>query len=65
MRVEELELAISRLSRDDLARLAEWFAEFHAEMWDRQFETDVKAGKLDRLARQAKKDLGAGKCNPF
>lgn len=65
MSVEELETAISQLSPDDLARLADWFAEFHAKVWDQQFEVDIKAGKLDRLARQAKKDLAAGKCTTF
>jgi hypothetical protein len=30
-----------------------WFAEFKAELWDKQLETDVKAGKLDKLAGEA------------
>ena len=29
--------------------------------WDRQFETDVKAGKFDSLAEQALDDLAAGR----
>jgi hypothetical protein len=65
MRVEEIEATISQLSQDELAQLAHWFAQFHAEVWDREFEADVKAGKLDRFARQAKEDFAAGKCTPL
>ena len=32
------------------------------EAWDRQLEEDVKAGKLDRLAKEALEDLRAGRC---
>lgn len=32
------------------------------EAWDRQLETDVKAGKLDQLAEEALEDLRAGRC---
>ena len=65
MSVEEIEAAISQLSPDDLAQLADWFSEFQARAWEQQLENDVKAGKLDQLARQAKEDLADGKCTPF
>jgi len=65
MRVEEIEAAISQLSPDDLAQLADWFREFQARVWDQQLEADVKAGKLDELAREAKQDLATGKCTPL
>jgi hypothetical protein len=65
MSVEEIEAAIAQLSPEDLAQLANWFGEFHATAWDQQLEADVKAGKLDRLAREAKEDLAAGKCTPL
>ncbi len=60
--VQELQSAVSQLSIDELARFREWFDEFDAEVWDRQFEEDVKSGKLDRLANQAVADFRAGKC---
>jgi hypothetical protein len=65
MSVEEIEAAISELSRDELAQLAGWFAEFQGAAWDQQLQADVKAGKLDRLARQAKEDFSSGKCTPL
>ena len=36
--------------------------EMEAETWDKQFETDVKSGKLDRFAKEAQADFRAGKC---
>lgn len=60
--VQELQSAVSQLSADELARFREWFDEFDAEVWDRQFEKDVKSGRLDQLAEQAIVDFRAGKC---
>jgi hypothetical protein len=65
MSVEEIEAAISQLSSDDLAQLADWFREFQARVWDQQLEADVKAGKLDELAREATEDFATGKCTPL
>jgi hypothetical protein len=36
--------------------------EAEAEVWDKQFEEDVKTGKLDRFAEEALADFRAGKC---
>ncbi|MYC71559.1 MAG: hypothetical protein F4X17_12705 [Gemmatimonadetes bacterium] len=60
--VQELQSAVSQLSVDELACFREWFDEFDAEVWDRQFEKDVKSGSLDQLAEQAIVDFRAGKC---
>ncbi len=56
----EIERAVSQLSREELAKIRAWFAEFDAANWDRQFETDVAAGRLDALADKALKDLRKG-----
>jgi len=60
--VQKIKAAISQLSEDDLARFREWFDEFDAKAWDKQFENDVMCGKLDNLASQAISDFQAGKC---
>lgn len=49
------------VSPQELAEFREWFARFDAEVWDRQFESDVKAGKLDSLAERALRDHAAGR----
>jgi hypothetical protein len=58
----EIESAVSRLSRGDLNDFRDWFSRFDAEVWDAQFEEDVKAGRLDALAEEALADLRAGRC---
>jgi len=60
--VQDIELAIRRLPPQDLAALRAWFAKFDAENWDRQFEADVNAGRLDDLAGDALRDLESGQC---
>ena len=61
--VEKLEEQIKELSPAELAAFREWFVQFDAEAWDRQFEEDIKAGKLDRLAERALRDHAAGRSN--
>ena len=60
--VEEIERAVSQLSDEELAQFRTWFAEFDAADWDRKFEADVAAGRLDTLAEKALKDLRQGNC---
>ena len=59
--VENIEGRIKELSPEELTAFREWFIQFDAEAWDRQFEADVKAGKLDRLAERALRDHAAGR----
>ncbi len=58
--LQEIETAVSKLSQEELAQFREWFAEFDAQLWDKQFEADVKAGKLEHLAQQALQDYKNG-----
>ena len=64
-KLEKIEQDIASLSASEVAKLAEWFAEFHAELWDRQIEDDAKAGKLDELVTKAKAEIAAGKVWPL
>jgi hypothetical protein len=65
MNVKEIETAISQLPPAEVAKLAEWFAEFHAELWDKQIEEDLKAGRLQSLLDEAKQDLQSEQCDPL
>jgi len=62
MSVQELESAVVQLSPAELAKFSTWFEEFVADAWDREFEADVKAGKLDALGKEADADFEAGRC---
>ena len=59
-KVEAIEHQIRQLSPQELTAFREWFAEFDAEVWDRQFESDVRAGKLDALAEKALRAHASG-----
>ncbi|MCK5055943.1 MAG: hypothetical protein KAT34_04770 [Candidatus Aminicenantes bacterium] len=60
--VQEIEKAVVNLPRPELKKFREWFDKFNAETWDRQFESDILAGKLNKLADQALKDHKEGRC---
>jgi hypothetical protein len=60
--IQELEKTVRQLSAEDLAAFRAWFAEFDAEQWDRQFEADVSAGRLDWLIEEARRDRDEGRC---
>ncbi len=60
-RVEKIESQVKELSTAELATFREWFAEYDATAWDQQFEADIRAGKLDKLADSALQDHGAGR----
>ena len=60
-KVESIEQQIEKLSPEELAAFRSWYAAFDAEAWDRQFEADVKVGKLDRFADKALQSHAAGK----
>jgi hypothetical protein len=63
--VENIERLIETLSPEELAQFRAWFLEFDWAAWDRQFEEDIQAGKLDRLAKDALRDHTAGKTTPL
>ena len=60
--LEDIESAVSQLSEHELAAFRNWFIKFDAQRWDRQFETDVAAGRLDQLAEQALQHLKQDNC---
>ena len=60
--IRGIQSAVRQLSPEELSRFREWFAEFDAKVWAKQFEDDVRSGRLDQLAKQATADFRAGKC---
>lgn len=63
--IQEIEKAVSSLSSEELSEFREWFFEFDARVWDRQFEADVAAGRLDALAEEALAEHRAGRTRPL
>ena len=61
MSVTEIELAIAQLPLHEVTELADWFEEFLSELWDKQIEEDLRAGRLDALINEANEDFEAGR----
>ena len=64
-KVEAIEQQIENLSSDELAAFRRWYVAFDAEAWDRQFQADVKAGKLDAIAEKALRAHASGQSKPL
>ena len=64
-KVEKIEQEVQALSPDELAQFRAWFLEYDWAAWDRQFERDVQAARLDDLAQKALREHAAGKTTPL
>jgi hypothetical protein len=60
--LQDIEQAVKQLSTEELSAFRAWFAEFDAELWDKQFESDVVEGRLNALAERALQHLQEGNC---
>ena len=65
MSAQEIEQAIAELPKEEFLRLRETIQRRFDSEWDAQFERDVTAGKLDKIAAQAIAEHRAGKSKSF
>ena len=63
--VQEIETAIQKLKPKEIREVGDWLDELREDLWDRQIDADIKAGRLDKLADQALEDYRAGHCKPL
>jgi hypothetical protein len=61
MSVEEIEKAITKLSPEERAKFRAWWQTFDGDEWDRQIESDLKAGRFDAMADEAVAEHKAGR----
>jgi hypothetical protein len=60
--VQDIKKGVSGLTGgDELAEFRAWFEEFDAALWDKQFEEDVKAGRLNAVSERAIADFKSGR----
>jgi hypothetical protein len=64
-KIEKIEQEIQRLTPSELAAFRDWFQKYDADAWDRQIERDISAGRLDKLADEARAEHAAGKTKPL
>jgi hypothetical protein len=60
MTIEEIKIAVTHLSPKELLNFRDWFDEYEAKIWDRKFEEDVNAGRLNQIAEKAIRAYEAG-----
>ena len=63
--VEHIKQAIEELPKEEFWKISEWVIQRHENEWDQQLERDIRAGKLDRLAEDALRELHEGRSHPF
>jgi len=65
MSVKDLEVAVTRLSKEERIAFSRWLQEYIADEWDRQIEEDIRAGRFDAAGKRARADYDAGRCTPL
>ena len=65
MSVTEIESAIAQLPAKEVAELMAWLQNYHEQVWDKQIEDDLEAGRLDNLLAEVDKEHGAGLARPL
>ena len=56
MSLSEIEAAIKTLPKEELARFDQWYQAFLEDQWDGQIRRDVRAGKLDFLLEEVRRE---------
>ena len=59
-KVDELKTQIASLPGEDIAEIFRWLSEKDWELWDKEIEADSRAGKLDFLVQEARKEKNGG-----
>ena len=65
MSVAEIESAIAQLPAKEVAELMAWLQNYHEQVWDRQIEDDLEAGRLDKLLAEVDEEHRAGLARPL
>jgi len=65
MSVTEIQSAITQLSAKEVAELMAWLQNYHDQVWDRQIEDDLEAGRLDKLLAEVDEEHRAGLPRPL
>jgi hypothetical protein len=64
-KLEQIQSLIEGLSAEGIAKLRVWLDELDERLFDEKIERDAKAGKLDKLADEARANLKAGRGEEF
>ncbi len=57
----EIEAAIKELPPVEARKLASWLNKYLDDAWDRQMQTDLSTGKLDKFIAKVESDIEANR----
>ncbi len=60
MGIQEIEVAITKLPIGQLSELLTWLEEHQARLWDKQIESDLEEGRLDKILAEVDAEYDAG-----
>ena len=60
-KVQLLEREVKKLDRRNLEAFRNWFQLYDSDAWDLQIQRDARAGRLDKLAKDALAEYKNGK----
>jgi hypothetical protein len=61
VKIQTIEKQVRVLDQGDLAAFRDWFTKYDSKVWEQKIKKDVRAGKLDKFAREARAAYKAGK----
>ena len=64
MSVTEIESFIAQLPAKEVPELMAWLQNYHEQVWDKQIEDDLEAGRLDKLLAEVDEEHRAGLARP-
>lgn len=62
MTIAEIKDAIKHLDEKRFVSFSDWFQKIEDERWDKELESDITRGKLDKIADKALRQYETGKC---
>jgi hypothetical protein len=61
IKIQNIEKQVKVLNQEDLAIFREWFWKYDSKVWERKIKKDVRTGKLEKFAREARAAYKTGK----
>jgi hypothetical protein len=65
VKIQTIEKQVKVLDQEDLAIFRDWFRKYDSKVWEQKIKKDVRTGKLEKFAREARAAYKTGKTTPF
>lgn len=65
MSVQEIEVAITKLSSEEFRKLSDWIIEYRNQQWEQRLEDDLNSGHFDDLISELTEEYKQGLTKPL